>query len=148
MPSPAIQFFQEDVKYVIKQKRIIKEWLMTVIKSEGYVLEELNFILCSDEYLLVMNQQYLKHDTYTDVITFDNSEQSNTIAGDIFISLDRIKENAQLVNVTLVQELSRVMVHGTLHLLGFKDKTRPAKAIMTAKEDEYLQLLITLLKAV
>jgi probable rRNA maturation factor len=136
-----IHFFTEDVTYNIKQKRIIKDWLLSVIKGEDYTLEELNFILCSDEYLLGMNQQYLNHDTYTDVITFDNSEQPKIITGDIFISIDRIKENAKSLNLQVSQELHRVMVHGTLHLLGYKDKTKAAKGQMTAKEDFYLQHL-------
>ena len=137
----SIHFFTEDVNYVIKQKRIIKNWLLSVIKSEGYSLQELNFILCSDEYLLGMNQQYLNHDTYTDVITFDNSEQPKVITGDIFISVERVKENANSVKVHVSDELNRVMVHGTLHLLGYKDKTKTAKGQMTAKEDLYLQNL-------
>ena len=94
MSVSSIHFFTEDVNYLIKQKRIIKDWLLSVIQSEDYSLQELNFILCSDEYLLGMNRQYLNHDTYTDVITFDNSDQSKVIAGDIFISIERVKENA------------------------------------------------------
>ncbi|RZK22920.1 MAG: rRNA maturation RNase YbeY [Flavobacterium sp.] len=141
MSVSSIHFFTEDVNYLIKQKRIIKDWLLSVIQSEDYSLQELNFILCSDEYLLGMNQQYLNHDTYTDVITFDNSDQSKVIAGDIFISIERVKENANSLKVHVSEELNRVMVHGTLHLLGYKDKTKTAKGQMTAKEDFYLQNL-------
>lgn len=147
MSVSSIHFFIEDVNYVIKQKRIIKNWLLSVIKSEGYSLQELNFILCSDEYLLGMNQQYLNHDTYTDVITFDNSDQPKVITGDIFISIERVKENANSVKVHVSDELNRVMVHGTLHLLGYKDKTKAAKGQMTAKEDFYLQILSAQLTA-
>ena len=101
---------------------------------------ELTFILCSDEYLLAINQQYLNHDTYTDVITFDNSETLKMIEGDIFISIERIQENAKQFKGTVQHELYRVMIHGTLHLLGYKDKGKAAKTLMTQKEDEYLAL--------
>jgi len=91
---PAIHFFTEDIKYTLKNKLPLKRWIKDTIVAEGFKLDELNFILCSDEYLLRINQEYLDHDTYTDVITFDNSEQENLITGDIFISMDRIIENA------------------------------------------------------
>jgi rRNA maturation RNase YbeY len=98
----------------------------------------LNFIFCSDNYLLSINQNYLKHDTLTDIITFNNSEDKRVIVGDIFISLERIRENAQRFNVTSESELHRVMIHGTLHLLGYADKGKEAKALMTDKENHYL----------
>src|SRR4051812_32437443 len=91
MPRPAIHYFTEDIKFTLKHKTVIKKWLKETIAAEGYRLEELNFIFCSDDYLLGINQQYLDHDTYTDVITFDNSEELKTIVGDIFISIDRIR---------------------------------------------------------
>lgn len=136
-----INFFTEDITYILKNKTIIKKWIESTVVEEGYRLVELNFILCSDEYLLRINQDYLQHDDYTDVITFDNSEELKTIVGDIFISLDRIKENALSFKSTTVNELCRVIIHGTLHLLGYKDKTKAAKREMTAKEDFYLQKL-------
>lgn len=136
---PKINFFLEDTTYVIKQKTKLKQWLTETIAQEGYVLSELNFILCSDDYLLRINQDFLQHDYYTDVITFDNSEELKTILGDIFISIDRIKENATVEKVSVEAELRRIMVHGTLHLLGYKDKTKKDKALMTAKEDIYLK---------
>jgi len=141
MAAVAIHLFSEDVTYIIKQKKLIKNWLLSVIESEGFSLAELNFILCSDEYLLRMNQEYLDHDTYTDVITFDNSDVPKSILGDIFISIDRVKDNALDHLVSTRLELCRVMVHGTLHLLGYKDKTKAAKQLMTAKEDFYLSKL-------
>ena len=122
---------------------MLKAWIKSVIEEEGYALKELNFILCSDEYLLRINQQYLNHDTYTDVITFDNSEELKMIVGDIFISLERIQENAREFKHTVADELCRVMVHGTLHLLGYKDKGKAAKNLMTEKEDYYLASLKT-----
>lgn len=141
MSKASINFFTEDTSYVLKNKRAIKAWLASAIETEGYVLQELNFIFCADEYLLRMNQDYLNHDTYTDVITFDNSEDPGTILGDIFISIDRIKENASTFKHPVATELCRVMIHGTLHLLGYKDKSKAAKKLMTEKEDHYLSLL-------
>jgi len=141
MSKATINFFTEDTNYTLKKKTIIKEWLKSAIASEDYQLKELNFILCSDEYLLRINQDYLNHDTYTDVITFDNSEEAKTIVGDIFISIDRIKENAAIFKFTTDQELCRVMIHGALHLLGYKDKSKAAKTLMTAREDHYLAIL-------
>jgi probable rRNA maturation factor len=141
MSKVPVNFFVEDLTYTLKNKTIIRNWIKGVIEAEGYQLNELSFILCSDDYLLGMNQQYLNHDTYTDVITFDNSEELKTVLGDIFISLDRVKENALTLNVTLATELCRVMIHGTLHLLGYKDKSKAAKTLMTSKEDFYLSTL-------
>ncbi|SHG76532.1 rRNA maturation RNase YbeY [Pedobacter caeni] len=141
MSKPAIHFFTEDLSYTLKKKTILKAWIKSVIENEGYALRELNFILCSDEYLLRINQQYLNHDTYTDVITFDNSEELKMIVGDIFISLERIQENAKEFKHTVADELCRVMAHGTLHLLGYKDKGKAAKTLMTEKEDYYLATL-------
>lgn len=137
-----INFFTEDINYTLKNKTIIKKWIESTIIEEGYRLAELNFILCSDEYLLRINQDYLQHDDYTDVITFDNSEEPKTIMGDIFISIDRIKENALNFKSNTLNELCRVMIHGTLHLLGYLDKTKAAKKEMTVKEDFYLQKLV------
>lgn len=134
----AINFFLEDVKFTLKNKTLTRAWIKETIIAEGYQLSELNFILCSDEYLLQINREYLQHDDYTDVITFDNSEELKAIVGDIFISLDRVKENAKQFGSTAFDELCRVMIHGTLHLLGYKDKTKAAKKLMTEKEDFYL----------
>ena len=141
MSKVNINFFNEETSYILKNKRTIKAWVAQTIAAEGYALQELNFILCSDEYLLRINQEYLDHDTYTDVITFDNSEELKTIVGDIFISIERIKENATAFKHTIAQELCRVIIHGTLHLLGFRDKTKAEKLKMTEKEDQYLSLL-------
>lgn len=142
MSKASINFFNEETNYILKNKRAIKAWVNATISAEGYTLQELNFILCSDEYLLRINQEYLDHDTYTDVITFDNSEELKTIVGDIFISIERIKENAATFKHTIAQELCRVIIHGTLHLLGYRDKTKAEKLKMTEKEDYYLSLLL------
>ncbi|MCD0487301.1 rRNA maturation RNase YbeY [Pedobacter sp. MC2016-14] len=140
MGKIAINFYTEDVSYTLKHKRGIRQWIYDAIIAEGYQLGELSFIFCSDEYLLAINQQYLNHDTYTDVITFDNSEELKTITGDIFISIQRIQENAKTFKSSTFQELCRVMIHGTLHLLGYPDKTKAAKIVMTQKEDHFLLL--------
>jgi probable rRNA maturation factor len=136
---PAITFHAEDISYNLKQKTAVRNWLTDTIKAEGYKLKELTYIFCTDEYLLQINRQYLDHDTYTDIITFDNSEQDGVIIGDIFISIERIRENAVNFNVTETQELHRVLIHGALHLLGYKDKTAADKKKMTSKEDFYLE---------
>jgi probable rRNA maturation factor len=135
---PAINFFEEDITYNVKHKTKVKHWITNTIVAEGYKLKELNYIFCSDEYLLTINRQYLDHDTYTDIITFDNSEIERSIVGDIFISIDRIRENAAKFGIPEKDELHRVIIHGALHLLGYKDKTAPAKRTMTEKEDLYL----------
>lgn len=135
----AINFFQEDITFSLKNKIKLRNWIKQTIASEGKKLEELNFIFCSDAYLLDINQQYLNHDTFTDIITFDNSDQSGVLVGDIFISYERVCENAGKFSVSIADELHRIIIHGTLHLLGYKDKTKADKAIMTQKEDEYLQ---------
>ena len=135
---PAIYFFEEDITYNLKQKTAVRQWITETITAEGYKLKELNYIFCSDRYLLQINQQYLKHDTYTDIITFDNSDTEKLIIGDIFISIERIRENAAKFNLPETDELHRVIIHGALHLLGYKDKTPVTKQKMTQKEDFYL----------
>ena len=135
-----IHFFSEEICYTLKQKLLVRNWINETIIAEGCRLGELTFIFSSDDYLLNINQEYLKHDTYTDIITFDNSEVEKLIVGDIFISMDRIRENSKNFKVTGRDELHRVMIHGTLHLLGYPDKGKKAKKAMTAKEDHYLLL--------
>ena len=133
-----IHFFTEDVSFNFKHKILVRKWLKNTIEAEGYKLKEMNFVFCSDNYLLTINQEYLKHDTLTDIITFDNSEKEFAIVGDIFISIERVRENARIFTVSEKDELLRVMVHGTLHLLGYTDKGKTAKTLMTAKENYYL----------
>lgn len=135
---PSVNFFEEDIRFNLKNKNKVKEWIKATIASEGYKLKELNYIFCSDNYLLGINQQYLDHDTYTDIITFDNSEKKGIIEGDIFISIDRIRENAEKFATGEPNELHRVIIHGALHLLGYKDKSPKDKKLMTEKEDSYL----------
>jgi probable rRNA maturation factor len=140
MPRVPIHFFSEDISYTLKQKLLVRDWINQAILSEGYKLGELTFIFTSDDYLLNINREYLNHDTYTDIITFDNSEVEKEISGDIFISIERVRENSAKFNVSERDELHRVMIHGTLHLLGYPDKGKEAKKVMTAKEDHYLSV--------
>ncbi|MEZ2335997.1 rRNA maturation RNase YbeY [Mucilaginibacter sp. RCC_168] len=135
---PAIQFFEEDISYKLKNKTLVRQWIKDTIIAEGFKLKELIYVFCSDAYLLPMNQQYLDHDTYTDIITFDNSEVEGDIIGDVFISVERVRENAAKFNIPEIDELHRVIIHGALHLLGYTDKTVVTKKKMTQKEDEYL----------
>jgi len=135
-----IRFFSEDIKLLLKNKTQLRDWFINTAKAEGNSIKELNYIFCSDTYLLEMNQSYLNHDTYTDIITFDNSETEVEIQGDIFISVDRVRENAQTFGINEQDELHRVMIHGLLHLLGYGDKSKAEKAKMTEKENYYLAL--------
>lgn len=133
-----IQYFVEDVDFELPNEKTIDSWIIKTIQSENGKLGFINFIYCSDEYLLGINQQYLNHDTYTDIITFDYS--STQIESDIFISIDRIKENAVERNLDFEIELHRIMIHGVLHLLGYGDKTKEDKELMTEKENAYLAI--------
>lgn len=141
MSWPPIHFFNENISFNLKHKILLRKWLKSTIEAEGYKLKELNFVFCSDKYLLSINQEYLKHDTFTDIITFDNSNKNHNIVGDIFISIDRVRENALTFEVSEQDELHRVMVHGILHLLGYPDKGKAAKALMTDRENYYLAKL-------
>jgi len=137
----AIYFFVEEVNFILRDKNRIREWILNIILSNSYTLGQINYIFCSDNFLLQTNVKYLKHDTFTDIITFDTSENSNEISGDIFISIERVKENAKSYRVSFTNELHRVMIHGILHLLGYNDNTNDEKVIMREKEDYYLSLL-------
>jgi len=118
----------------------IIQWLKLVIKSEKKASGDIQFIFCNDEFLLGINQAYLNHDTYTDIITFPTSQNASIISGEIYISIERVKENASIRNIKFEFELSRVMVHGILHLMGYRDKTKAEQSEMRAKEDYYLNL--------
>lgn len=134
-----IHFFHEDIKPQKFPRRKFKSWINSVIESEQKQLGEINYIFCSDEYLLQVNREYLDHDYYTDIITFDYVE-NGVISGDIFVSLDRISENANVFHVSFDEEFRRILVHGVLHLLGYPDKEPAQKAVMTEKEDYYLSI--------
>lgn len=136
-----IHFFQEDTDFTPTHPDILADWLVQIASDHEHQIEDLNYIFCSDEYLLGVNRQYLDHDYYTDIITFDNSVEARQIVSDIFISIDRVHDNAQQLQVSEKTELHRVMVHGLLHLLGFQDKTDDQKTLMRQKEDACLSLL-------
>ncbi len=136
----SVQYFSEDVSFPLLKKRKTTNWIKSIIQEEGMVSGEISFIFCSDEYLLDVNKKYLDHDYYTDIITFDYVDGS-VIHGDVFISLDRIQENSKTFNTTFKNELARILAHGILHLLGYKDKNMKDKEMMTFKEDYYLKML-------
>lgn len=141
MQNPAINFFSEGVRFNLKGKTKIREWLAELIENEQYRLLTLNYVFCNDEYLFTINQTYLNHITLTDVIAFDMSEQKEVIEGDIFISIERVKENSKAYGLSFYEELLRVMIHGLLHLTGYRDKTTSDRNKMKDKEDYYLSLL-------
>jgi probable rRNA maturation factor len=136
----SIVFFAEDVPLPKLKKRILISWIKSVIASEEKKLGEISFIFCSDNYLLEVNKKYLDHDYYTDIITFDYV-QDRIISGDIFISIDRVLENSIIYSTSFQNEIHRILIHGVLHLLGYKDKLKKDKYIMTSKEDLYLNEL-------
>jgi rRNA maturation RNase YbeY len=131
-----VSFYFDDVKkpegFVAKQLRI---WLKAVGRHHQFRIKDLTYIFVNDEKLLEINRQFLQHDTYTDIITFDFSNNKEEISGEIYISLERIEENAQKFDVSFWEELLRVAAHGLLHLIGFKDKTKKEKALMTEQEN-------------
>jgi rRNA maturation RNase YbeY len=110
-----------------------------MLKKEGREIEHINFIFCDDEYLININKQYLNHDTYTDIITFELSKKGAQLLSDIYISVERVKENAKAFNTSLANELHRVIFHGCLHLCGYKDKSREDEGLMREKETYYLR---------
>ena len=134
-----IRFFHEEVDYSVQTPSKLKAWIKAASKKEGFRVGNINYILCSDSYLLQMNIQYLKHKTLTDIITFDYSDDDQ-VSGDIFISIERVADNAKKYSVSPDTELKRVMIHGVLHLMGYSDKSKTKKAEMRKKENEYLSL--------
>lgn len=140
----SITYFSEGITFNLPQKKIINKWIKEVIRLEDFKLVHLNFVFCSDDYLLTINTQYLSHDYYTDIITFNSSDISGVIEGDIFISIDRVLENASSFNELFFNEVQRVMIHGVLHLLGYNDHVEDDKLVMRNKEESYLSLLKSL----
>jgi rRNA maturation RNase YbeY len=140
--SIQINFLKADISFVPKQKKLLRQWIALTIQAHHKKLGQIDYIFCSDEHLLQMNKQYLNHHTLTDIITFDYSnELTAEVAGEIYISINRVRENAEVFKCTFNDELHRVMIHGVLHLCGFKDKTKNQKQIMRAQEDEAIQSL-------
>ena len=140
MPAK-INFFAEETDFKLKNKKLLRTWVEQTLLAEKRILKEINFIFCNDAYLLKINQEYLQHDTYTDIITFDNSETAEEIVSDIFISVERAAENALSFQTPFLQELHRVMIHGVLHLAGYKDKSAKDVKTMRSKENFYLSSL-------
>jgi len=132
-----ISFYIEDIDFQLPDEEAVASWIASAIQHEGQQLQSLSYIFCSDTYLHQINLEYLQHDTYTDIITFPY-ELPPLIHGDIFISVDRVRENATLFGVSFEQELRRVIIHGVLHLCGYPDKTEEEKQAMRAKEEEVL----------
>lgn len=141
----AIRFFAEEVKFKLHNKNKYKTWLKKVAFEEGFTIEDLNYIFCTDEYLYEINLKYLQHDDYTDVITFDQSEHPKKISGEIYISIDRVTENADILQVTFDREINRVVSHGLLHLCGYTDKSESDKTKMRLKEEAAIDILEELL---
>lgn len=138
----AISYFAEEIKMPAIKKRTISQWIKTVAASYGKTVGEISYIFCNDNRILDVNRQYLQHDYYTDIITFDYTE-NNRISGDIFISLDTVKSNAEQYGQTFENELHRIIIHGILHLCGIKDKGEKERSEMTRCENLALEQLKT-----
>ena len=141
----SIFFTNDDIDLCIDNDDLIKKWIAEIIARHGMKLGKINYLFCSDQKVYEYNVRFLKHDTYTDIITFDFVE-GNLISGDIIISVDRVGENASLYSSSFEDELHRVIIHGVLHLLGFKDKNSEDAIIMRSKENESLQILDSMTK--
>ncbi len=133
-----IHFFFDNVPFILKNKQKLKNFIGYLFKKEGKRLAELNYIFCTDQALLKINRQYLHHDFYTDVITFNLSDTPNEITAEVYISVDRLRANAQKFKIPVSEELHRVIFHGALHLCGYRDKRNSDKELMSQKENGYL----------
>ena len=127
--------FNSETSFTLKNQKKLVKWISDVISSEGFQVGEINYIFCNDSYLNKINQEFLNHDTFTDIISFDYT-LGKEVGGDIFISIERVLENAEKFNEVFENELYRVMIHGILHFMGYKDKTKKEKTLMRTKEDE------------
>ncbi|MER2997474.1 rRNA maturation RNase YbeY [Pontibacter populi] len=135
-----IEFHSEDIEFSLSNPEQVADWIATIIEQHDFELAGLTYIFCSDDYLHQINVEYLDHDTLTDIITFDNADEEGVVESDIFVSIDRVKDNAQTLGIPFEDELHRVLIHGVLHLLGFKDKTEEQEALMRKQEDSCLSL--------
>ena len=138
MSEQIINFYSEN-DFELEDEKSFDKWIRNVISSEDKQLGEINYIFCDDDYLYKINLKFLEHDSYTDIISFDNSE-GDELNGDIFISIDRVIDNANDFNVDFSEELKRVLIHGVLHLCGYADKSESEAALMRQKEDEKIAL--------
>ena len=134
--------FNSETSFTLKNQKKLVKWISDVISSDGFQVGEINYIFCNDSYLNKINQEFLNHDTFTDIISFDYT-LGKEIGGDIFISIERVLENAEKFNEVFENELHRVMIHGILHFIGYKDKTKKDKTLMRTKEDEKIFILNT-----
>jgi len=134
-----VSFFTEDTSFSFKEKRLTARWLKLVAESEIRRLGDISIIFCSDTYILDINMKYLQHDYFTDIITFDYCE-GDKLSGDLFISVDSVRENAVVYGTDFADELNRVIVHGVLHLIGYDDHSKEDIAVMRSKENYYLSL--------
>jgi len=132
-----ILFNYEDIDFKLENTEVYINWVKKSAINESKEIGDISYVFCSDEFLLDINQRYLEHDFYTDIVTFDYSE-ANVLSGDLMISIDRVKENSDKLKTTFQEELKRVMIHGILHLCGYKDKTKEEELQMRSKEDFYL----------
>lgn len=139
-PKGSIQFFSEEIDFALEPEHSssLTAWIKETLANEGFALDEISYIFCSDGYLLSINQEYLQHDTFTDIITFPYHESGQRVSGDIYISVERVRENAEDLEVEFEAELRRVIIHGVLHMMGYVDATDADKAFMRQKEDFYL----------
>lgn len=140
-----INYYNEDCELQLENEEKISNWIEATITEEGKIGTDINVIFCSDDYLLEMNKQYLQHDYYTDIITFDyndDQEEEDMVAGDLFISIDTVRNNAEEYKVSFIEELHRIIIHGILHIVGYKDKEGDEPIIMRGKEDYYLTKLV------
>ena len=135
-----VQFFFIEKVPVLKDRIKLKQFIPTIFSKEKQKLESLSYIFCSDDYLLAINEEYLQHDYYTDIITFSLSEPGLPVQGEIYISIDRVKDNARQLGTTIIEELHRVIFHGALHLCGYKDKSNKEVSAMRAAESKHLHL--------
>ncbi len=140
LSTKQISFHLIDISFVLRDKNILRTWILSSAKAEKREIDSLNFCFCSDKFLLKMNREHLQHDYYTDIITFDLSDNKK-LSADIYISIDRVRDNAHINLVSFKNELRRVMIHGVLHLCGYKDKKARDIQVMRMKEDYYLSLL-------
>ncbi len=138
MRNGGINFFTEDVDFILPHPIRMRRWLRRVAEQEGQVLNELTYVFCSDEYLHRMNEEFLNHDTLTDIITFDTAEEGEGLTGELYVSIERVLDNANQLNVSFSNELARVMVHGLLHLCGHGDKSDEEIVTIRKLEDFYL----------
>jgi probable rRNA maturation factor len=137
--SGTINFFSEGITFKLPKKKQTKDWIKNVIYNNKKICGVISYVFCNDSFLLDLNKTYLNHTTLTDIITFDNTE-GNSVSGEIYISIERVKENSLLYKQSFTDELNRVMIHGILHLLGNKDKSPEEKSAMRKKEEDCLSL--------